>query len=190
VIKVNSIFLVCHNGKILAVMPYWPSSSANMEFRLLKFQKCGWTLTLRRLTLTSRRCIYIFCQQIYVLNILNMLHILHFFSSKCHLFHNATFFGSCIIHNLHTGCANIKKNFWRQRVKQVKLSTYMPWICTERLDVLLHSFLILTLDGCEWSTSQSSCFTHSSPTEKRVPSTHWIESWMGLRTGLDFLKQR
>ena len=30
-----------------------------------------------------------------------------FFSSKCHLFHNATFFGSCIIHILHTGCAKI-----------------------------------------------------------------------------------
>ena len=36
---------------------------------------------------------YIFIQQIYVLNILNMLHILRFFSSsKCRLFHNATFF--------------------------------------------------------------------------------------------------
>ena len=29
------------------------------------------------------------------------------FSSKCRLFHNATFFGSCIIHILHTGCAKI-----------------------------------------------------------------------------------
>jgi hypothetical protein len=29
------------------------------------------------------------------------------FSSKCHLFHNATFFGSYIIHILHTGCAKI-----------------------------------------------------------------------------------
>jgi hypothetical protein len=28
-----------------------------------------------------------------------------FFSSKCCLFHNATFFGSCIIQILHTGCA-------------------------------------------------------------------------------------
>jgi hypothetical protein len=27
-----------------------------------------------------------------------------FFSSKCRLFHNATFFASCIIHILHTGC--------------------------------------------------------------------------------------
>ena len=30
-----------------------------------------------------------------------------FFSSKCRLFHNATFFGSCIIHVLRTGCAKI-----------------------------------------------------------------------------------
>jgi hypothetical protein len=51
---------------------------------------------------------YIFIQQIYVLNILNMLHKLRFFfSSKCRLFHNATFFGSCIIHILNTGCAKI-----------------------------------------------------------------------------------
>jgi hypothetical protein len=40
---------------------------------------------------------------------LNMLHILRFVSSKCHLFHNATSFGSCIIRILHTGCAKIKK---------------------------------------------------------------------------------
>ena len=37
-----------------------------------------------------------------------MLHTLRFFfSSKCRLFHNATFFGSCIIHILPTGCAKI-----------------------------------------------------------------------------------
>jgi len=30
-----------------------------------------------------------------------------FFSSKCRLFHNATFFGSRIIHILHTECAKI-----------------------------------------------------------------------------------
>jgi len=39
-----------------------------------------------------------------------MLYILRFFfSSKFSLFHNANFFGSCIIHNLYTGCAEIKK---------------------------------------------------------------------------------
>jgi hypothetical protein len=31
-----------------------------------------------------------------------------FFSSKCRLFHNSTFFGSCIIHILLTGCAKIQ----------------------------------------------------------------------------------
>jgi hypothetical protein len=30
-----------------------------------------------------------------------------FFSSKCRLFHNATFFGSCIIHILHIVCSKI-----------------------------------------------------------------------------------
>jgi hypothetical protein len=30
-----------------------------------------------------------------------------FFSSNCRLFHNDTFFGSCIIHILHTECAKI-----------------------------------------------------------------------------------
>jgi hypothetical protein len=30
-----------------------------------------------------------------------------FFTSKCHLFYNATFFGSCVIHILHTWCAKI-----------------------------------------------------------------------------------
>jgi len=30
-----------------------------------------------------------------------------FFSSKCHLFQDATFFGSCIIHISHTSCAKI-----------------------------------------------------------------------------------
>jgi len=43
------------------------------------------------------------------MNILNILRNLGFFSSKCRLFHNATFFGFCIIHILrvNTGCAKI-----------------------------------------------------------------------------------
>ena len=39
-----------------------------------------------------------------------MLYTLRFFSSKCSLFHNANLFGSCVIHILHTGCAEIKKS--------------------------------------------------------------------------------
>ena len=39
-----------------------------------------------------------------------MLHILRFFfSSRCRLFRNATFFGSCNIHILNIGCAKILK---------------------------------------------------------------------------------
>jgi len=40
---------------------------------------------------------------------LRVKHAAHspFFSSKCRLFHNVPFFGSCIIHILHTGCAKI-----------------------------------------------------------------------------------
>ena len=52
---------------------------------------------------------YIFVQQIYVLNILDMLYTLCFSSSKRSLFHNSNVFGSCIIHILYTGCAKIKK---------------------------------------------------------------------------------
>ena len=32
-----------------------------------------------------------------------------FFSSKCSFFHNANLFGSCIIHILYTGCAEIRQ---------------------------------------------------------------------------------
>jgi hypothetical protein len=43
------------------------------------------------------------------MNFFNLLHTLrYFFSSKCRLFHKATFFGSCIIRILPTGCAKIK----------------------------------------------------------------------------------
>jgi hypothetical protein len=38
-----------------------------------------------------------------------MLYNLHFFSSKCRLFHNATLFGLCITHILNTGVLKFKK---------------------------------------------------------------------------------
>jgi len=63
----------------------------------------------RTAPLTSKVAFYIFIQQIYVRNILNIVYTLGFFSSKCSLFHNYNIFGSCIIHILYTGCAKIKK---------------------------------------------------------------------------------
>jgi hypothetical protein len=39
-----------------------------------------------------------------------MVYTLRFFLFKCSLFHNSNLFGSCIIHNLYTECAKIKKN--------------------------------------------------------------------------------
>ena len=64
----------------------------------------------RTAPLTSKVAFYIFIQQMWVLNILTMVYILRFFSSKCSLFHNSNVFCSCIIHILYTGCAKIKKN--------------------------------------------------------------------------------
>jgi hypothetical protein len=52
---------------------------------------------------------FIFIQQISVLNILNMLYNLHFLSSKCRLFHNATLFGFCITHIFNTGVLKFEK---------------------------------------------------------------------------------
>ena len=48
-----------------------------------------------------------------------MLNILRFFfsSSKCRLFHNATVFGSCIIHVLNTGVLEFERKFRRLKVK-------------------------------------------------------------------------
>ena len=52
---------------------------------------------------------FMFIQQISVLNILSMLYNLHFFSSKCRLFHNATLFGFCITYILNTGVLKFEK---------------------------------------------------------------------------------
>ena len=61
--------------------------------------------------LTSKRCIlYIYSTNIGTEYFKHALYSPFFsLSSKCSLFHNANLFGSCIIHILYTGCANIKE---------------------------------------------------------------------------------
>ena len=60
--------------------------------------------------LTSKRCIlYISSTNVGTEYFKHALYS-PFFPSKCSLFHNANFFGSCIIHILYRGCAEIKKN--------------------------------------------------------------------------------
>ena len=51
-----------------------------------------------------------------------MLYTLRFFSSKCSLFHNADFFGSCIIHILYTGVLKLKKIIPAPKVKVLPVS--------------------------------------------------------------------
>ena len=60
--------------------------------------------------LTSKRCIlYIYSTNVGTEYFKHALYCQFFFSSKCSLFHNANFFGSCIIHILYIGCAKIEK---------------------------------------------------------------------------------
>jgi hypothetical protein len=75
-----------------------------------------WTLTFknrafyiqdgRTATLQMLHFIYIFSTNISTKYFKHAAHS-PFFSSKCRLFHNATYFGCCIIHILHTGWAKI-----------------------------------------------------------------------------------
>jgi hypothetical protein len=60
----------------------------------------------RTATLQMLHFIYFFPTNISTENFKHSAHS-SFISSKCRLFHNATFFGSCIIHILHTECAKI-----------------------------------------------------------------------------------
>ena len=78
----------------------------------------------RTAPLTSKHCIlYIYSTNVGTEYFKHALYCPYFFSSKCSLFHNANLSGFCIIHILHTGCAEIKKKIRRQSVKIFVLLT-------------------------------------------------------------------
>jgi hypothetical protein len=54
------------------------------------------------------------------------------------------------------------------------------------VEVKLHSFLILALDGSEWFTL---CPSHFTPA-KGSSVTHWIGGWVGPRANPDYLEKR
>ena len=67
-----------------------------------------------------------------------MLYTLRFFSSKCSLFHNANFFGSCIIRILYTGCAKIKKNNSGAKGLNEKSTISCPYFAPHTVTYELH----------------------------------------------------
>ena len=78
---------------------------------------------------------FIFIQQISILNILKMLYNLHFFfSSKCHLFYNATLFGFHITHILNTECAKIWKKKSVSKRLRLESNNSLGWVTNLPLD--------------------------------------------------------
>jgi hypothetical protein len=50
------------------------------------------------------------------------------------------------------------------------------------MEVKLHSFLTLTLEGCGWSVSCSDCFIYMS--DEKASRICWLGGWVGPRAGL------
>jgi hypothetical protein len=57
---------------------------------------------------------------------------------------------------------------------------------SEGTDSSLHAFLIVALDGGEWSALRTGRF---SPTET-APGTHWVGSWVGPSADVDAVAKR
>ena len=85
----------------------------------------------RTAPLTSKVAFCIFIQQIYILNILNMVYTLRFFflSLICSLFHNSNVFGSCIIHILYIYSTNICTEHFKHGIYSPVFSCLQNAVC-------------------------------------------------------------
>jgi hypothetical protein len=110
-----------------------------------------------------------------------------FFSSKCRLFHNGTFFGSCIIQILHTGCAKIwMLNSSAKRLRSSKKVKVKFILSTSRSRIRRagehpRGQVTSALGRSEGSVS---CPDPMTPGEGS-PSTRWTGSWVVLTSGVD-----
>jgi hypothetical protein len=66
------------------------------------------------------------------------------------------------------------------RIKHYAMKTY------GEVDIYINVFLISALVVGEWSASRPGRFTLG----ERAPGTHWIESWVGPRAGLDDVEKK
>jgi len=104
--------------------------------KLKKF-RCNDPYKGRTAPLTSKRCIlYIYSTNIGTEYFKHGVYSPFFFSSKYSLFHNSNAFGSCIVHILYTGCAEIKKKCRLQKVIRVGFVVMGMLLVTYQLKLL------------------------------------------------------
>jgi hypothetical protein len=98
-----------------------------------------------------------------------------FFSSKWHLFHNATFFGSCNIHILHTGVLNLNVKF-----KVCKSVHHRTIQINHQPDATIFQFIIL------WFVYSSTCFGRFSALHQELNNCSG-SLWFYLRIVVTFV---